>query len=165
MPRGEKWLKILTIFVISHRVLRLRTHRLDRMKTMTKLNVMSCQIFIFCPSGASIKWMYWTFVPQVILSSAFIPLFSGWMPPKVGGARFMDGCYSDNLPILDENTITVSPFCGGSKPKNQNRCHFFKFKKIKISVFQIIFYRIRHLSERSDRKSNAGLIWEFPGNI
>ncbi|XP_021961348.1 1-acylglycerol-3-phosphate O-acyltransferase Pnpla3 isoform X1 [Folsomia candida] len=51
---------------------------------------------------------------QVILSSAFIPLFSGWMPPKVGGARFMDGCYSDNLPILDENTITVSPFCGES---------------------------------------------------
>jgi hypothetical protein len=26
----------------------------------------------------------------------------------------MDGCYSDNLPILDENTITVSPFCGES---------------------------------------------------
>ncbi|OXA45588.1 Patatin-like phospholipase domain-containing protein 2 [Folsomia candida] len=51
---------------------------------------------------------------HVILSSAFIPLFSGWMPPKVGGARFMDGCYSDNLPILDENTITVSPFCGES---------------------------------------------------
>ena len=49
----------------------------------------------------------------MILGSAFIPLFSGWLPPMVRGARCMDGCYSDNLPILDENTITVSPFCGG----------------------------------------------------
>ena len=26
----------------------------------------------------------------------------------------MDGGFSDNLPTLDENTITVSPFCGES---------------------------------------------------
>lgn len=26
----------------------------------------------------------------------------------------MDGGFSDNLPVLDENTITVSPFCGES---------------------------------------------------
>ena len=24
----------------------------------------------------------------------------------------MDGCYSNNLPTLDNRTITVSPFCG-----------------------------------------------------
>ncbi|CAL8115066.1 unnamed protein product [Orchesella dallaii] len=51
---------------------------------------------------------------QAILSSGFIPIFSGWLPPKFQGVRYMDGCYSDNLPILDENTITVSPFCGES---------------------------------------------------
>ncbi|XP_056640090.1 1-acylglycerol-3-phosphate O-acyltransferase Pnpla3-like isoform X2 [Diorhabda sublineata] len=51
---------------------------------------------------------------QVLLASAFIPLFSGLIPPKFKGYRYMDGGYSDNLPTLDENTITVSPFCGES---------------------------------------------------
>jgi hypothetical protein len=48
------------------------------------------------------------------LSSAFIPLFSGYLPPKFRGVRCFDGGFSDNLPILDENTVTVSPFCGES---------------------------------------------------
>lgn len=34
----------------------------------------------------------------------------------------MDGAFSDNLPTLDENTITVSPFCGESDicPRDQS---------------------------------------------
>ncbi|XP_018326374.1 1-acylglycerol-3-phosphate O-acyltransferase Pnpla3 isoform X2 [Agrilus planipennis] len=51
---------------------------------------------------------------QAILASAFIPFFSGLIPPKFKGVRYMDGGCSDNLPTLDENTITVSPFCGES---------------------------------------------------
>ncbi|KAL1509177.1 hypothetical protein ABEB36_003953 [Hypothenemus hampei] len=51
---------------------------------------------------------------QALLASAFIPIFSGLFPPKYKGIRYMDGGYSDNLPTLDENTITVSPFCGES---------------------------------------------------
>lgn len=51
---------------------------------------------------------------QALLASAFIPLVSGLWPPKFKGFRYMDGGCSDNLPTLDENTITVSPFCGES---------------------------------------------------
>lgn len=34
------------------------------------------------------------------------------MPPLIGKFRYIDGGFTDNLPILDENTITVSPFSG-----------------------------------------------------
>ncbi|XP_044735218.1 patatin-like phospholipase domain-containing protein 2 isoform X2 [Chrysoperla carnea] len=51
---------------------------------------------------------------QALLASAFVPVFSGLIPPKFKGVRYMDGGFSDNLPTLDENTITVSPFCGES---------------------------------------------------
>ncbi|KAK6626382.1 hypothetical protein RUM43_006693 [Polyplax serrata] len=51
---------------------------------------------------------------QALLASAFVPIFSGFIPPKFRGVRYMDGGFSDNLPTLDENTITVSPFCGES---------------------------------------------------
>ncbi|XP_026672777.1 patatin-like phospholipase domain-containing protein 2 isoform X2 [Ceratina calcarata] len=51
---------------------------------------------------------------QALLASAFIPIFSGLFPPRFHGVRYMDGGFSDNLPTLDENTITVSPFCGES---------------------------------------------------
>lgn len=51
---------------------------------------------------------------QALLASAFVPVFSGILPPKFRGVRCMDGGFSDNLPAIDENTITVSPFCGES---------------------------------------------------
>ncbi|XP_025262160.1 patatin-like phospholipase domain-containing protein 3 isoform X1 [Camponotus floridanus] len=51
---------------------------------------------------------------QALLASSFIPFFSGLLPPRFHGIRYMDGAFSDNLPTLDENTITVSPFCGES---------------------------------------------------
>nr|ABL75463.1 iPLA-2 [Aedes aegypti] len=51
---------------------------------------------------------------QALLCACFIPVFSGLLPPRFHGVRYMDGAFSDNLPTLDENTVTVSPFCGGS---------------------------------------------------
>ncbi|XP_055384251.1 1-acylglycerol-3-phosphate O-acyltransferase Pnpla3 isoform X2 [Condylostylus longicornis] len=59
---------------------------------------------------------------QALLCACFIPGFSGILPPRFHGVRYMDGAFSDNLPILDENTITVSPFCGESDicPRDQS---------------------------------------------
>ncbi|XP_006613807.1 1-acylglycerol-3-phosphate O-acyltransferase Pnpla3 isoform X3 [Apis dorsata] len=51
---------------------------------------------------------------KALLASAFVPIFSGLLPPRFRGIRYMDGGFSDNLPTLDENTITISPFCGES---------------------------------------------------
>ncbi|XP_070159427.1 1-acylglycerol-3-phosphate O-acyltransferase Pnpla3-like isoform X2 [Polyergus mexicanus] len=51
---------------------------------------------------------------QALLATSFVPFFSGLLPPRFHGLRYMDGGFSDNLPTLDENTITVSPFCGES---------------------------------------------------
>jgi len=51
---------------------------------------------------------------QALLCACFIPGFSGILPPRFHGVRYMDGAFSDNLPTLDENTVTVSPFCGES---------------------------------------------------
>ena len=59
---------------------------------------------------------------QALLCACFIPGFSGILPPKFQGVRYMDGAFSDNLPVLDENTVTVSPFCGESDicPRDQS---------------------------------------------
>jgi len=53
-------------------------------------------------------------VIDVVIASTFIPIFSGWLPPRYRGIRVIDGGYSDNLPVLDDQTVTVSPFSGGS---------------------------------------------------
>lgn len=61
-------------------------------------------------------------VLQALLCACFIPGFSGILPPRFRGVRYMDGAFSDNLPVLDENTVTVSPFCGESDicPRDQS---------------------------------------------
>ncbi|ESO97529.1 hypothetical protein LOTGIDRAFT_104376 [Lottia gigantea] len=51
---------------------------------------------------------------QALLCSSFVPFYSGLIPPKFRGERYVDGGLSDNLPILDEHTITVAPFAGES---------------------------------------------------
>ncbi|KAL3842014.1 hypothetical protein ACJMK2_020087 [Sinanodonta woodiana] len=51
---------------------------------------------------------------QALMCSAFVPLYSGLVPPKFRGVRYIDGGLSDNIPILNNETITVSPFAGES---------------------------------------------------
>ncbi|XP_059080017.1 uncharacterized protein LOC131878136 [Tigriopus californicus] len=51
---------------------------------------------------------------EAIVASAFIPGFSGAMPPVFRGCRIIDGGFSCNLPDIFDNTITVSPFAGSA---------------------------------------------------
>ncbi|CAL4084477.1 unnamed protein product, partial [Meganyctiphanes norvegica] len=49
---------------------------------------------------------------DAIICSSFIPGLSGIVPFSVKGVQYIDGGFSDNLPCLDANTISVSPFAG-----------------------------------------------------
>lgn len=49
---------------------------------------------------------------KVILCGCFVPTYSGFFPHKYRGYRYMDGTVTNNLPIIDKDTITVSPFSG-----------------------------------------------------
>lgn len=49
---------------------------------------------------------------KAIQCSCFIPLWSGFVPPKFNGIAYIDGGCSDNMPIMDEKTVTISPFSG-----------------------------------------------------
>lgn len=49
---------------------------------------------------------------DAMLCSGFIPFYCGIIPPRYKGDYYWDGGLSDNQPIFDEPTITVSPFSG-----------------------------------------------------
>lgn len=51
-------------------------------------------------------------VIQALICSCFIPFWSGLVAPKYKGTTYIDGGFSNNLLILDDKTITVSPFAG-----------------------------------------------------
>uniref|UniRef100_A0A183USS5 PNPLA domain-containing protein n=1 Tax=Toxocara canis TaxID=6265 RepID=A0A183USS5_TOXCA len=46
------------------------------------------------------------------LCSCFIPYYCGRTPPEFRGEQYFDGGWSDNQPVIDDNTITISPFSG-----------------------------------------------------
>ncbi|XP_071552050.1 1-acylglycerol-3-phosphate O-acyltransferase Pnpla3-like [Panulirus ornatus] len=47
---------------------------------------------------------------QCLLCSCFIPVFSGRKYPVFRGEKYIDGGFSNNLPIIQQPTITISPF-------------------------------------------------------
>jgi patatin-like phospholipase domain-containing protein 2 len=55
---------------------------------------------------------YHCYIIVIFILTFYCIGFSGFIPPKFHGVRYMDGAFSDNLPTLDENTVTVSPFAG-----------------------------------------------------
>lgn len=51
---------------------------------------------------------------DALICSCFIPLYCGIIPPSYHGVRYVDGAFSDNIPVCNRGTITVSPFAGES---------------------------------------------------
>ncbi|XP_070711919.1 patatin-like phospholipase domain-containing protein 4 [Pempheris klunzingeri] len=50
---------------------------------------------------------------KVLLASSFVPLYAGLRPVEFRGQKWIDGGFTDSLPILPVGrTITVSPFAG-----------------------------------------------------
>ncbi|KAK4012364.1 1-acylglycerol-3-phosphate O-acyltransferase Pnpla3 [Daphnia magna] len=86
---------------------------------------------------------------QALTCSCFIPFFSGMIPPKFRGVRYMDGGLSDNLLVLDEHTITVSPFCGESdicpRDKDTSRLIHVVFANTSIELSRTNLYRLAHI--------------------
>lgn len=61
---------------------------------------------------------------QCLLCSCFLPVFSGFRFPVFRGEKFMDGGFTNNLPITQTPSITISPFEAlvdiGPKSMNKN---------------------------------------------
>ncbi|MCL4122066.1 UNVERIFIED_CONTAM: hypothetical protein GTU68_057149, partial [Idotea baltica] len=51
---------------------------------------------------------------QSLLCSCFIPVFSGIKTPTFRGEAYIDGGFTDNLPIASTPNLSISPFAGGS---------------------------------------------------
>ncbi|XP_047211776.1 patatin-like phospholipase domain-containing protein 4 isoform X1 [Girardinichthys multiradiatus] len=50
---------------------------------------------------------------KALLASSFVPVYSGLKPVEFNGQKWIDGGFTDSLPILPVGrTITVSPFAG-----------------------------------------------------
>ena len=83
---------------------------------------------------------------DALACSFFIPGFSGILPPKFHGVRYMDGAFSDNLVALDDHTVTVSPFCGETdicpRDDTQFKFHVSIFESSNLnSALKLIYYR------------------------
>ncbi|XP_029308314.1 patatin-like phospholipase domain-containing protein 4 isoform X4 [Cottoperca gobio] len=50
---------------------------------------------------------------KALLASSFVPVYAGLKPVELRGQKWIDGGFTDSLPILPEGrTITLSPFAG-----------------------------------------------------
>ena len=68
---------------------------------------------------------------DALQASSFVPFMCGWLPPRFNGSLVLDGGFTDNLPVFDSNTISVSPFAGDASicPKDD---WIFPFLKIEM---------------------------------
>ncbi|EJD75592.1 IPLA-3 protein [Loa loa] len=66
---------------------------------------------------------------DAICCSCFIPVYGGFIYPTFRGEIYIDGGASDNQPITDIDTITVSPFSGESDicPTDEESASLFEW--------------------------------------
>ena len=65
---------------------------------------------------------------DALQGTSFVPLVCGLLPPRFKGSLVLDGFFTDNLPVFDSNTISVSPFAGNASicPKDDGLLSFLK---------------------------------------
>ena len=65
---------------------------------------------------------------DALQGTSFVPFMCGLLPPRFKGSLVLDGFYTDNLPVFDSNTISVSPFAGNASicPKDDRLLSFLK---------------------------------------
>ncbi|XP_051915270.1 patatin-like phospholipase domain-containing protein 4 isoform X1 [Hippocampus zosterae] len=76
---------------------------------------------------------------QALLASSFVPVYAGLQPIKFQGQKWIDGGFTDSLPILPVGrTITVSPFAGRQDVSPLHKGHAFK-TQLRLANMNIIF--------------------------
>ncbi|XP_055294234.1 patatin-like phospholipase domain-containing protein 4 [Moschus berezovskii] len=64
---------------------------------------------------------------EVLLASSFLPIYAGLKPVEYQGQKWVDGSFTNSLPILpDGRTVTISPFSGrlDVSPQDKGQLHF-----------------------------------------
>ncbi|XP_069429635.1 patatin-like phospholipase domain-containing protein 4 isoform X2 [Ovis canadensis] len=67
-------------------------------------------------------------IPKVLLASSFLPIYAGLKPVEYKGQKWVDGSFTNSLPILPVGrTVTISPFSGrlDVSPQDKGRLHFY----------------------------------------
>ncbi|CAK9299451.1 unnamed protein product [Gordionus sp. m RMFG-2023] len=82
---------------------------------------------------------------QLLICSSFIPIYCGIIPPSFQGVRYLDGGITDNQPIFDDNTITISPFAGETDICPLDNSHSFISFSITNSNIQLNANNIHRL--------------------
>ena len=86
-------------------------------------------------------------VIQALICSCFIPCWSGFSAPKYKGVAYIDGGFSNNVLILDDKTIAVSPFAGEADICPRDNIGFLLNVSIKNTSFSLTphnLYRLSH---------------------
>ena len=65
---------------------------------------------------------------DALQGTSFVPYVCGLLPPRFKGSLVFDGFFTDNLPVFDSNTISVSPFAGNASicPQDNGLLSFLK---------------------------------------
>ncbi|XP_077409974.1 patatin-like phospholipase domain-containing protein 4 isoform X2 [Vanacampus margaritifer] len=86
---------------------------------------------------------------QALLASSFVPVYAGLQPVKFRGEKWIDGGFTDSLPIMPVGrTITVSPFAGQQDVSPLHKSHAVK-TQLRLANMNITFSmeNIRRLNQ------------------